>query len=335
MSSSPTQTPSHITVLGAGSWGTALAILLARNGQQVSLWGRNNEQLQTMAHEQCNRFYLPDTPFPNNLQAEPDFTQSLAQADYILIAVPSSGFRELLEKIKPLNKPIIWASKGIEPGSNLLLHTVITDVLGTHYPAALLSGPSFAREVAEGLPTAVVIASADNTYAEQVINLFANAHFRPYYSADMIGAEVGGAVKNVLAIAAGISDGLGFGANARSALITRGLNEITQLGAALGAQANTFMGLSGLGDLVLTCTDNLSRNRRFGLALGKGQTAEQAFSEIGQVVEGAENVQQVHALAQQFGLALPICEHVYQVLNHSMTPLAAVESLFSRDLKAE
>lgn len=328
-------TPLHITVLGAGSWGTALAILLARNGHQVTLWGRDSEQLHTMQQEGCNRYYLPDTPFPTTLNAEVDFTHSLAKADYILVAVPSSGFRELLEKIKPLNKPIIWASKGIEPGSNQLLHTVVDDVLGENYPAALLSGPSFAREVAQGLPTAVVIASHERTYGKHVMTLFANAHFRPYYSDDMTGVEVGGAVKNVLAIAAGISDGLGFGANARSALITRGLSEITQLGVALGAQASTFTGLSGLGDLVLTCTDNLSRNRRFGLALGGGQTAEQAFEAIGQVVEGAENVQQVQALAQHYELTMPICEHVYQVLHNTMTPLVAVESLFARELKAE
>jgi glycerol-3-phosphate dehydrogenase (NAD(P)+) len=330
-----TQTRKKITVLGAGSWGTALAILLARNGHEVSLWGRETLQMQSMREARCNSFYLPDTLFPDNLMIADDFCSSVGAADYLLLAIPSSGVRELLRRLKPFNTPLIWASKGIEPHTNKLLHQVICEELGKNHSSALLTGPSFAKEVAAGLPTAVVIAGFEHVFAKQVMALFANSHFRPYYTADVIGAEIGGSVKNVLAIAAGISDGLGFGANARTAIITRGLNEIAQLGAALGAKLETFMGLSGMGDLVLTCTDNLSRNRRFGLALGTGKSAEQAFKEIGQVVEGAENVKQVVALAAQHKIDMPITQHVMQVLEQTMSPLAAVESLFARELKTE
>lgn len=324
-----------ITVLGAGSWGTALAILLANNGNQVLLWGREADNMQQMQAQRCNSFYIPDVRFPDNLDAVTDFAAAIKAADEVLIAIPSSGFRELLKQLKPYNKPIIWASKGIEPDSNKLLHQVIEEELGENYPAALLTGPSFAKEVANGLPTAVVIAGQQTEYANSVMHTVANPHFRPYYTADIIGAEIGGAVKNVLAIAAGISDGLGYGANARCAIITRGLNEITQLGVAMGAQTETFMGLSGMGDLVLTCTDNLSRNRRFGLALGAGKSAERAFAEIGQVVEGSENVKQVAALAAQHQITMPITDHVQQVLANTLSPQAAVESLFARELKSE
>lgn len=326
---------SKIAVLGAGSWGTALAILLARNGHDVFLWGREAKEIQRMQQMRCNKTYIPDVDFPTSLQANADLTACLTQADYVLIAIPSSGFRKLLDKIKSFQVPLIWASKGIEPNTNQLLHRVIAEQLGTNYPSALLTGPSFAKEVAQGLPTAVVIAGTDQLFTEQVMALFANPHFRPYYCDDVIGAEVGGAVKNVLAIAAGISDGLGYGANSRAALITRGLSEICQLGVAMGAKAETFMGLSGLGDLVLTCTDNLSRNRRFGLALGAGKTAQEAFEEIGQVVEGAENVNQVAALAKQYNIDMPITQLMQQVLNNNLPPKTAVSTLFDRQLKAE
>lgn len=324
-----------ISVIGAGSWGTALAILLAKNGHEVKLWGRETEALELMQQQRCNTRFIPDVTFPDTLQAVTDFDSAVQTADYVLIAIPSAGFRSLLKQLKPFNKPIIWASKGIEPGSNKLLDQVIAEELGDHYPCALLTGPSFAKEVAMGMPTAIVVAATNQPFAEKVMALFANPHFRPYYTDDVIGAEVGGSVKNVLAIAAGISDGLGYGANSRAALISRGLHEISQLGLALGAKPDTFMGLSCLGDLVLTCTDNLSRNRRFGLALGQGKSAEQAFIDIGQVVEGADNVAQVSELANIHGLKMPITEHVKAVLNQTMSPLEAVESLFDRDLKAE
>jgi glycerol-3-phosphate dehydrogenase (NAD(P)+) len=321
--------PKKIVVLGAGSWGTALALLLARNQHELTLWARQAEHAELMNAQHCNPYYLTVTA---NLE------NAVQSADIVLISIPSEGFRALLKAIKPflkINANIIYVTKGLESHSNKLLHQVIHEELGSNIHSALLTGPSFAREVAANMPTAVVIASTEKNYAQDVIQLFANSYFRPYFTSDVIGAEIGGAVKNVMAIGAGIADGLGFGTNARAALITRGLHEMTQLGVALGAQAETFMGLSGLGDLVLTCTDNLSRNRRFGLALGQGKSIETALKEIGQVVEGAMNAEQVHQLAQQHQIDMPLTEHVFKVLEGTMTPRAAVESLFGRKLKAE
>lgn len=326
-----------ITVLGAGSWGTALALLLARNAHAVTLWGRNASHQQQMAEQRCNPYFLADFPFPDNLTITSDLASAVTTADLILIAIPTEGFRDLLKTIKPYlsaKTNLIYTTKGFESGTNQLLHQVIAAELG-NIKNALLTGPSFAKEVAANLPTAVVIASTNHDYANELIPLFANKTFRPYYTNDVIGAEVGGAVKNVMAIGAGISDGLGFGANARAALITRGLHEMTQLGIALGAQRETFMGLSGLGDLVLTCTDNLSRNRRFGLALGQGKSIDSALKEIGQVVEGANNAQQVHELAQQHRIDMPLTEQVFRLLSGKTTARAAVEALFERKLKAE
>lgn len=324
-----------IAVLGAGSWGTALALLLARNGHAVTLWGRNAAEIKAMKEANCNTFYLPSISFPANLKLSSDLKETLTQAEFALITTPSSGFRSMLEAIKPYRTPIIGASKGIEPVTYKLLHHVVAECLGENYPAAFLSGPSFALEVAKNLPTAVVIASHDAAYAQTVIQLFANPHFRPYFSDDIIGVEIGGVVKNVMAIAAGIADGLGFGANTRAALLTRGLNEIMRLGVALGARPETFVGLSGLGDLILTATDNLSRNRRFGLAIGQGKTSEQAFTEIGQVVEGALNVEQVMKIARDHQIDMPITQQVYKILKENADPRKAVETLLTRDLKAE
>ena len=325
----------NIAVLGAGSWGTALSILLAKNGHLVHLWDRDPALIKTLQQQTMNPVYLPDITFPDKIRATASLDAAIQAAEFVLIAIPSSGFCQLLTKIKTYNKPLIWASKGLEPQNNQLLHEVITSICGTKLQAALLSGPSFAKEVAQAAPTAVVVASQDKAYASSVIELFANDYFRPYYSDDVIGVEIGGAVKNVMAIAAGIADGLGFGANARAALITRGLNEITRLAIALGARAETLMGLSGLGDLILTCTDDQSRNRRFGLALGQGFSAKQALNDIGQVVEGADNVSQVIALADKYHLDMPITTHVQQVLQQLITPRQAVKSLFSRDLRPE
>lgn len=324
-----------ITVLGAGSWGTALAILLARNGHRVNLWARDAQHVAKMQDASRNARYIPDTEFPNSLQAVGDFTKAVEVADYVLIAIPSHGFRELVQQLAPFQKPIIWATKGIEPVSKKMLHQVLAEELGAVHPCALLTGPSFAKEVAAGQPTAVVIASRNQTFANEVIELCVNPHFRPYYCSDIIGAEIGGAAKNVLAIAAGISDGLGFGANTRCALIARGLNEITRLGVTLDAKPETFTGLSGIGDMILTCTDNLSRNRRFGLALGEGKSAEQAFTEIGQIVEGADNVKQIHELALEHDIDMPITENVYRILQQEISPKQAVENLFARELKSE
>ena len=327
-----------ITVLGAGSWGTALALLLARNHHPVTLWARNTEHADSMQQQRCNAYHLPDFPFPDNLTVTANLETAISTANLVLIAIPSEGFRALLKTIKPYLKPnakLVYTTKGLESGTNKLLHQVIDEELGDKIHSALLTGPSFAKEVAANQPTAVVIASHSQDYANELITLFANRHFRPYYTQDVIGAEMGGAIKNVMAIGAGISDGLGFGANARAALITRGLHEMTQLGVALGAQRDTFMGLSGLGDLVLTCTDNLSRNRRFGLALGQGKCIETALQEIGQVVEGASNAPQIYQLAQQHNIEMPLTEQVCKVLANQITARFAVEALFERKLKSE
>ncbi|HGG59581.1 MAG TPA: NAD(P)-dependent glycerol-3-phosphate dehydrogenase [Gammaproteobacteria bacterium] len=335
MSTSPT---AEISVYGAGSWGTALAIQLARCGHRVSLWGRETDQLEAMARERVNRFYLPDAPFPDALIVQPSLEQAVASSSHHLIVIPTAGVRGFLKTLQPMldrDAGVIWASKGIEMGTGKLLHEVVTDVLGNQARYAVVSGPTFAREVAAGLPTAMTLAASEPAFAEALIPVFHGGNMRVYRSDDVIGVELGGAVKNVLAIAAGISDGLGFGANARAALITRGLAEIIRLGEKMGAQRETLMGLAGLGDLVLTCTDNQSRNRRYGLALGQGKTSEQALDEIKQVVEGYKTAGVVIQLAKQQDIEMPICQEVYRVLYEGLPPKQAVSDLLSRSIKAE
>ena len=257
----------------------------------------------------------------------------------ILIVVPSHAFKALLETLKPILQPqhrIIWATKGLEPGSGRLLRDVALDVLGNQYPLAVLSGPTFAKEMAAGLPTAISLSSTSETLVDDFARkLHCARSFRVYKNPDFIGVQLGGAVKNVIAIGAGLADGLGFGANARTALITRGLAELTRLGVKVGAQPETFMGMAGLGDLVLTCTDNQSRNRRFGLALGQGKDVETAMTEIGQVVEGYRNTEEVHVLAKKYEVEMPICEQIYAVLYHGKSPKEAALALLGRDLKSE
>lgn len=327
-----------VAVLGAGSWGTALAIQLARGGRPAILWGHDPEHMARIAQERRNVRYLPDASLPETLRVEADLAAALSGVRDILVAVPSHAFRTVLEAVKPhlhADARLLWATKGLESGSRKLLHEVVADVLGTAIPTAVVSGPTFAREVAEGLPTAVTVASADPAFAHDMAERLHSETFRAYTGTDLIGVEVGGAVKNVLAIAAGIADGLGFGANARTALITRGLAEIMRLGLALGGRAETFMGLAGLGDLVLTCTDNQSRNRRLGLALGRGETLEQALAAIDQVVEGVQTAREVHELAQSLGIDMPITEQVYHVLYEGCAPRDAVHALLNRAQKSE
>ncbi|MDD2815280.1 MAG: NAD(P)-dependent glycerol-3-phosphate dehydrogenase [Thiotrichaceae bacterium] len=323
-----------ILVLGAGSWGTALAMVLARNGHQVALWGRNSAQMQQMAATRQNARFLPEITFPENLHAVSDFVPYLSTVEDVLVVVPSHAFRETLALLAPhlaMNVRICWATKGLEYKTGLLLHQVAADMLGKNRPLAVLSGPSFAMEVAKGLPTAVTVAANQVDYAELLVKKFHHhPSFRPYTSCDMVGVEVGGAVKNVIAIAAGIADGLGLGANSRAALITRGLTEMVRFGTALGGVRETFMGLAGLGDLVLTCTDNQSRNRRMGYALAQGQTDSEAQAKIGQVVEGVHAAREVYRLAQEMEIAMPIVEHVHKVLQGEYTPQAAVQALLSR-----
>jgi glycerol-3-phosphate dehydrogenase (NAD(P)+) len=327
----------RIAVFGAGSWGTALAILLARNGREVMLWGRDPERMAAMRSEGCNPRYLPDASFPPGLNPTADLDQALAGAELALVAVPSEAFRQFLrglaERIRP-GLPVVWATKGLEAASGKLLHQVAGEELGDR-PTAVISGPTFAREVAAGLPTAITAASPSETLASRLAVLLHGEAFRVYTSTDVIGVEAGGALKNVLAIAAGVADGQGFGANARAALITRGLVEIVRLGERLGGHRETFMGLAGLGDLVLTCTDDQSRNRRFGLALGRGQSVEQALADIGQVVEGMRTARIASVLAQRNGVEMPICEQVYRVVYEGIPAREAVHALLLREQKPE
>ncbi len=330
--------PSQIAVLGAGSWGTALAIQCARAGNAVRLWGRSRELCAAMASARRNQRYLPDAAFPDGLEVALDLADALRGADDVLIAVPSHAFRELLTAIHDqltAGQRLCWATKGFEISSGKLPAEVAREVLGTGRLTAVLSGPTFAREVGAGLPTAMTIASRDADYAAQLAHDFSTAVFRAYTSTDIVGVEVGGAVKNVLAIGAGLSDGLGFGANSRIALITRGLVEMTRLGVALGAQRETFMGLAGLGDLVLTCTDNQSRNRRFGLLLAKGGGAEAALAEIGQVVEGYKATRALRAVALRERVTMPICEGIHAVLYDGMSADQVVQGLMLRPIKPE
>ena len=333
-----TQPPSQIAVLGAGSWGTALAIQCARAGNLVQLWGRTAEQRTALAAQGVNQRYLPDAPFPAGLQVAPDLRTALDGADDVLVAVPSHAFRELLTAIRDLLTPgqrLCWATKGFEISSGRLPDQVAREVLGTGRLTAVLSGPTFAREVGAGLPTAMTIASRDASYAAQLARDFSTPAFRAYTSTDIVGVEVGGAVKNVLAIGAGLSDGLGFGANSRIALITRGLVEMTRLGVALGAQRETFMGLAGLGDLVLTCTDDQSRNRRFGLLLAKGLGREAALAEIGQIVEGYLAARALQAVAQRERVTMPICVGIHAVLYAGLPADEVVRGLMMRPIRPE
>lgn len=330
-------TRATVAVLGAGSWGTALAALLCGNGITTRLWGRDAGALARIATDHRNQRYLPDLQLPAELACVPDLAEALRNVDMALVAVPSHAFHAMLEDAAPLlpkRAGYAWATKGFEPGTGRFLHELVAERLpGT--PAAVVTGPSFAREVAAGMPTAVTVHSADDAFAHRVAELLHSHTFRAYTGNDMLGAELGGAMKNVLAVATGVADGMQLGLNTRAGLITRGMNEMLRLGAALGAQPQTLMGLAGLGDLVLTCTGQLSRNYRFGFALGQGVPLQQALADIGQVVEGAVTADEVMRLAARHGLDLPISQHVQAVLRGDMTPTGALHSLLARERKPE
>ncbi|SJL83738.1 NAD(P)H-dependent glycerol-3-phosphate dehydrogenase [Vibrio palustris] len=331
--------PISMVVIGAGSYGTALAISLARHGENVVLWGHNPETMARLDAERANHALLPDAPFPESLIIESDLNTALQACRDVLVVVPSHVFGDVLTKMQPHlrhDSRICWATKGLEPGTGRLLQDVVFDVLGQSHSLAVLSGPTFAKELAKGMPTAISVASPDAQFLNDLQDkIHCSRSFRVYANDDFIGMQLGGAVKNVIAIGAGMSDGIGFGANARTALITRGLAEMTRLGSALGAQPETFMGMAGLGDLVLTCTDNQSRNRRFGLALGAGKDVDVAQEEIGQVVEGYRNTQEVWLLAQRVGVEMPIVEQIYQVLYQGKDAHVAAQDLLARDKKSE
>jgi glycerol-3-phosphate dehydrogenase (NAD(P)+) len=329
---------SSILVIGAGSWGTALAIQFGRTGRHTLLWGRAADHPELLAEHRENRHYLPGAMFPESLEVEPDLVAGLARARDVLVAVPSHAFRKILEAIQPhlrSDARLAWATKGFELDTGKLPHQVASEIFGSSRPLAVLSGPTFAKEVGAGLPTALTVAATDPEFARELAEDISSENFRAYTTDDIVGVEVGGAVKNVLAIGAGICDGLGYGANTRIAMINRGLVEMTRLGIALGANKDTFMGLAGMGDLVLTCTDNLSRNRRMGLALASGQGIEEAQKEIGQVVEGVLAARAVWHVSRKLNVDMPICEQIYLILYENKAPQTAVEALMGRDLRQE
>ncbi|GAA6204801.1 NAD(P)H-dependent glycerol-3-phosphate dehydrogenase [Thalassotalea sp. SU-HH00458] len=324
-----------ISVIGAGSYGTALAICFARNGHETLLWGRDPQHISNMAASRSNEKYLPGSKFPESLSLSNDLAATIQASDNVLVVVPSHVFGDMLKQIKPYlraSAKIAWATKGLDPQTGNLLQDVARKILGDEISLAVLSGPTFAKEMAAGLPTAISLSSTDDAFVAELSDLLhCEKTFRVYSNNDFIGVQLGGAVKNVIAIGAGMADGIGFGANARTALITRGLVEMTRLGEALNAQPTTFMGMAGLGDLVLTCTDNQSRNRRFGLALGQGTSVEQAMEDIGQVVEGYRNTKEVYMLAERMNVEMPIVEQVYQVLYCGKNAKLAASDLLSRE----
>ncbi len=330
--------PSSFGILGAGSWGSALGLLLARNQHKVTIWDIDSQLLSDIDANKENHKYLPGIEFPDNLHTTADAEQLIRDCDHLLLVIPSSAFRDTLTKFKDAinsKKQVCWATKGLDSSCGGLLHQTVSEVLGDQIIPAIISGPNFAKEVASGLPTAVTVASPDQDYANTIANCLRNSTFRPYTSQDIIGVEIGGSIKNVLAVAAGIADGLGYGANARAGLITRGLSEMTRLGVALGGKVETFMGLSGVGDLVLTCTDNQSRNRRFGIGLGQGKTLDEIKNEIGQAIEGLRTAKEVFSLSEKLDIELPICNQVYQVIYNNKPARDAVNDLLSRPPKAE
>ncbi|MBI3562917.1 MAG: NAD(P)-dependent glycerol-3-phosphate dehydrogenase [Gammaproteobacteria bacterium] len=325
-------------VIGAGAWGTALAIQLAQDNRSTLLWSHCPEHITRLQAERENQAYLPGIKLPGSIEPIAHLAACIERAADILVVVPSSAFRQTLQHIKPLlndQHRLAWGTKGLEQDSRRLLHQMVRDDLAITHPCAALSGPTFANEVARGLPGAITVASKDHRFAEDLAGALHHGYFRTYTSPDISGVELGGAVKNVLAIAAGISDGLGFGINTRAALITRGLAEMTRLGVAMGGQRETFMGLSGLGDLVLTCSDDQSRNRRMGLALGQGKRIEQAKTDSGKVVEGVTTAKAVYHLARELQVSMPISEQVYRVLYEDLAPRAAVQNLMERAPRAE
>lgn len=325
-----------ISVLGAGAWGSALAIHLAHR-HPVTLWARNREHVAEMRAARANPRYLGDYAFPAALRLEEELHAALHAADLVLSVVPTSGFRHILREVKAsgCKAPVVWANKGLENSTAKLMHEVTAEELPSGQLRGILSGPSFAGELAKGLPTAMTLAAADADFACEAAAAMHGGAVRVYSSNDVVGVAVGGALKNVMAIAAGISDGMGFGNNARAALITRGLAEITRFGMALGGKLETFMGLAGAGDLILTCTGDASRNRTVGLRLARGETLEQIVSSLGHVAEGVHTTREVHNRARYLGVEMPITCEVNRVLSEGLSPRAAVENLLSREQKPE
>ena len=325
-----------LTIIGAGAWGTALAMTFGTR-HALTLWTREEEVTRTLRETRENKRFLPGHRLPDAVEIADDFSAAVARAELLILATPLIGFRPTLQRLREtgLLRPMVWVCKGLEAESARLPHQIVAEEIGTALPCGALSGPSFAEEVARGLPTAITLASRDAAFARQTVLDLHSTHLRLYANNDLPGVEVGGAVKNVMAIAVGISDGLGFGHNARAALMTRGLAEITRLGVALGGQPGTFMGLAGMGDLILTCTGDLSRNRRVGLALAAGKQLPQILAELGHVAEGVSTAREAAALAQGLGIDMPITQAVDAILHRGEPALAVVEKLLSRDPKVE
>jgi glycerol-3-phosphate dehydrogenase (NAD(P)+) len=324
----------RIAVLGAGAWGTAIAASLSAR-HEVVLWGRDPAQCRDIAAARRNQRYLPEIALPPQLAIEADFAAAAAAAELVLVATPTAALRDMLGRLAPLRKPALWLCKGFEPDSAELPHQIAARVLAPGCAYGVLSGPSFALEVAQGLPTALTLACADAEFSQVTARALHGPRLRVYFSTDISGVEIGGAVKNVMAIATGIADGLGLGANARAALITRGLAEITRLGVRLGGRPETFTGLTGAGDLILTCTGELSRNRRVGLGLAQGRKLDAVLRELGHVAEGVHTAAAVEQRARQLGVDMPITRSVCAVLFGGVAPRAAVEQLLARDPKGE
>lgn len=329
----------NITIIGAGAWGTALAISFS-DSHRVTLWSRESEQVEEMRATRTNQSFLPDISLPGNIELTADFFPALAVSDLAIVALPTAALRETLQQIAKLPEHVpggykagfgvIWACKGFEAATSKLPHEVAAEVLPRGVPCGVLSGPSFAKEVASGLPTAVTLASADEDFARRTAQALHHARLRIYASSDVIGVEVGGAVKNVMAIASGISDGMGLGHNARAALLTRGLAEITRLGLKLGGRPETLSGLSGAGDLILTCTGDLSRNRQVGLLLAQQHELAVILRRLGHVAEGVYTAREVHQLAQRLGVSMPISEAVYRILYEHASAADMVAALLNR-----
>jgi glycerol-3-phosphate dehydrogenase (NAD(P)+) len=324
----------NIAVLGAGAWGSAIAAVLSAR-HEVTLWCRDPEQCRDIAASRCNRRYLPEITLPDRLAVTADFGAATVAAELILVATPTSALREILVRLAPLNKPVVWLCKGFEAQSAKLPHQIAAEVLGPYTARGALSGPSFALEVALGLPTALTLVSGNAGFSAATARVLHGARLRVYYSTDVIGVELGGAVKNVMAIATGISDGLGLGSNSRAALITRGLAEIVRLGTRMGGRPETFTGLTGAGDLILTCTGELSRNRRVGLALAQGSKLDDILRELGHIAEGVHTACEVDRRARELGIEMPITQAVCAVLFGGVAPRDAVERLLARDPKGE
>lgn len=328
-------TSTSVAVLGAGSWGTAVAIHLARYGSKVKLWSRNIAHVNAMQRERCNARYLPGFEFPTAITVCAEIQDCVQDSKHIIIAVPSHGFNEILHSLPSTISGLSWLTKGIDHDTHRFLSELVKEYYGANFPLAVISGPSFAREVAQKLPTAIVVASNNASYSKKISALLHHDYLRVYQSKDICGVQLCGTVKNVLAIACGISDGLHFGANARAALITRGLAEMKRLGLKIGARATTFLGLAGVGDLVLTCTDDQSRNRRFGIMLGQGMSIGNAQAKIDQVIEGKNNTAQICALAKKHGIEMPICQEILALLQGKITANEVVSNLMTRPPRVE